>query len=103
MKFPGGMQQLLKQANQMQARMQKTKEELKTRQYEATSGGGAVSVKVNGSHQLCELKIKPEVLEEKDSELLEDMILTAVNESLKQVTETNEKEMEKISGGMGLF
>ncbi len=102
MKIPGGMQQLMKQASQIQARMKKTKEELKTREYEASSGGGAVGVKVNGSYQISEIKIKPEVLEEKDPEILEDMVLTAVNEAMKTASETNEKEMSRLTGGLSL-
>ncbi|HEX7674654.1 MAG TPA: YbaB/EbfC family nucleoid-associated protein [Bdellovibrio sp.] len=104
--LPGGMAQLMKQANQMQMRMKKAQEELATKEYEATSGGGAVKVKVNGDHLMLSLTIDPEVLKAGDVEMLQDMILSATNEAVKTARDTSAKEMEKITGGMnipGLF
>ncbi len=104
--LPGGMAQLMKQANQMQLRMKKAQEELAVKEYEATSGGGAVKVKVNGDHMIVSLAIDPEVLKAGDVEMLQDMILSATNEAVKTARDTSAKEMEKISGGMnipGLF
>lgn len=104
--LPGGMAQLMKQANQMQMRMKKAQEELATKEYEATSGGGAVKVKVNGDHMMLALTIDPEVLKAGDVEMLQDMILSATNEAVKTARDTSAKEMEKITGGMnipGLF
>ncbi|MDG0815114.1 YbaB/EbfC family nucleoid-associated protein [Bdellovibrio svalbardensis] len=104
--LPGGMAQLMKQANQMQMRMKKAQEELAVKEYEATSGGGAVKVKVNGDHMIVSLAIDPEVLKSGDVEMLQDMILSATNEAVKTARDTSAKEMEKISGGMnipGLF
>jgi len=104
--LPGGMAQLMKQANQMQSRMKKTQEELAKREYEATSGGGAVKVKVNGDHQIISLAIDPEVLKAGDVEMLQDMVMSAANEAIKVARETSAKEMEKVTGGMnipGLF
>lgn len=104
--LPGGMAQLMKQANQMQLRMKKAQEELAQKEYEASSGGGAVKVKVNGDHMIVSLAIDPEVLKAGDVEMLQDMILSATNEAVKTARDTSAKEMEKISGGMnipGLF
>lgn len=100
--LPGGMAQLMKQANQMQMRMKKTQEELAVKEYEATSGGGAVKVKVNGDHMIVSLAIDPEVLKAGDVEMLQDMILSATNEAVKTARDTSAKEMEKISGGMNI-
>jgi DNA-binding YbaB/EbfC family protein len=104
--FPGGMQQFLKQANQLQSRMKKLQDELKTREYSATSGGGAVSVTVNGSTQLTTLMIKEDVFKSGDAEMLQDLVLTATNEALRTAKTESDKEMEKLTGGMsvpGLF
>ena len=104
--LPGGMAQLMKQANQMQMRMKKAQEELATKEYEATTGGGAVKVKVNGDHMMLSLTIDPEVLKAGDVEMLQDMILSATNEAVKTARDVSAKEMEKITGGMnipGLF
>lgn len=102
----GGMQQLLKQANQMQNRMKKVQEELAEREYEGTSGGGAVKVTVKGENEIMALAIDEEVFKEGDVEMLQDLIMTAANEALKTAKETSSAEMEKITGGMnfpGLF
>lgn len=102
----GGMQQLLKQANQMQARMKKLQEELAEREYEGTSGGGAVKVIVKGENQITSLKLDNEVVQSDDVEMLEDLILTAANDALKKAKTETDAEMQKLSGGMsmpGLF
>ncbi|MFS4459112.1 YbaB/EbfC family nucleoid-associated protein [Bdellovibrio sp. HCB2-146] len=100
--MPGGMAQLMKQANQMQMKMKKAQEELAKAEYEATSGGGAVKVKVNGDHMMTALTIDPEVLKAGDVEMLQDMILSATNEAVKTARDTSSKEMEKITGGMNI-
>ncbi|MGZ3743001.1 MAG: YbaB/EbfC family nucleoid-associated protein [Pseudobdellovibrionaceae bacterium] len=104
--FSGGMAQLMKQANQMQTRMKKVQEELALREYEGTSGGGAVTVKVNGEYKMVSLTINPEVIKSGDVEMVQDLILTATNDAVKIARETSQKEMEKVTGGMnvpGLF
>lgn len=104
--MPGGMAQLMKQANQMQIRMKKVQDEMSKREFEGTSGGGAVKVKVNGEHLIVGLTIDPEVIKAGDVEMLQDMILTATNDAIKLAKDTNNKEMEKITGGMpipGMF
>lgn len=98
----GGMAQLMKQANQMQMKMKKAQDELATRTYEGTSGGGAVKVTVTGANQISAIAIDPEVMKAGDVEMLQDLILTATNEALKTAKETSNKEMEKITGGMNI-
>ena len=100
--FPGGMQQFLKQANQLQAKMKKTQEELQSREFEATSGGQAVKVVVTGANSLKSLVIQEEVMKSGDVEMLQDLILTATNEALKKAQETTSAEMEKLTGGMNI-
>lgn len=100
--MPGGMAQLMKQANQMQMKMKKTQEELAQREYEATSGGGAVKIKVNGDHMITSLTIDPEVLKAGDVEMLQDMVLTAANDAIRTARDTSAKEMEKITGGLNI-
>ncbi len=98
----GGMANLMRQANQLQLKMKKAKEELETREYEGTSGGGAVSVKVRGEHEVIGLKINEDVMKAGDVEMLQDLILTATNDALKKAKETSAAEMEKLTGGMNI-
>ena len=101
--MPGGhMQQMLKQAQKMQQNITKLQAELEAREYEATSGGGMVYVKANGKKELLELTIKPEAVDPEDVEMLQDMVMAAVNEVLRTVEETANAEMGKITGGMNL-
>ena len=102
----GNMQQLARQAQKLQAQMTKMQEELEAREYEASAGGGMVTVKVNGKKELLGLEIKPEAVDPDDVEMLQDMVMAAVNEGLRIASETMEKEMGKLTGGMsmpGLF
>ncbi len=106
MNFPGGMQNFMKQAKQMQAKMAKLQEELKTKTVEATSGGGAVVAVATGETLLSSITIKKDVMEAGDLEMLQDLVLTASNEALKKAKTMAEAEMTKITGGMsvpGLF
>lgn len=98
----GGMAGLMKQANQMQMKMKKMQEELATREFTGTSGGGAVSAKVNGENKVLSLTIDPEVVKAGDAEMLQDMVVSAVNEALKSAKETSSAEMSKITGGMSI-
>ena len=101
--MPGGnMQQMLKQAQRMQANITKLQAELEEREYETTSGGGMVYVKANGKKELLELTIKPEAVDPDDVEMLLDMVMVAVNELLRTIEETSNKEMSRITGGMNL-
>ena len=94
--FPGGnMNNLIKQAQKLQADMQKTQEELETKVLEGTSGGGAVVVTTTGKKKITNIKIDPEVLD--DVEMLQDLVLTAVNDALNKVDEVTENEMKKFN------
>ena len=107
--FPGmggNMNQLLKQAKQMQNDMMKSQEEIEAKEFEVTSGGGAVTLVMNGKKIIKSIKIKPEVVDPNDVEMLEDLILTAISEGTKKADEIVEAEMGKfnIPGGLnGLF
>jgi DNA-binding YbaB/EbfC family protein len=102
----GNMNNLMKQAQKFQKQMEDMQKELETKEFEASVGGGAVTVKVNGKKQFTDIKIKPEVVDADDVEMLEDLILSACNEALKKAEEENQGEMGKLTGGMnmpGLF
>ena len=107
--FPGmggNMNQLLKQAKQMQNDMMKSQEDIEAKEFEVTSGGGAVKVVMNGKKIVKSIKLKPEVVDPNDVEMLEDLILTALTEATKKADEIVESEMGKynIPGGLnGLF
>lgn len=98
----GGMAGLMKQANQMQMKMKKLQEELAQRQFEGTSGGGAVAAKVSGENRLVGITINPDVMKDGDVEILQDLIVTAVNDALKTAKETSSQEMSKITGGLNI-
>jgi DNA-binding YbaB/EbfC family protein len=98
----GGMAGLMKQANQMQMKMKKLQEELATREFSGTSGGGAVTAKVNGDNKVLALTINPEVLKSGDAEMLQDMVVSAVNDALKTAKDTSSQEMAKITGGLNI-
>lgn len=95
-----GFNQILQQAKKMQDRLMKLQEEMGDKTVEAQSGGGMVTCVVNGRQELVSLKISPEVLEEKDNELLEDLIVAAINEGLNRSREMVQEEMSKVTGGM---
>ncbi len=100
--FNGGMAQLMKQANQMQMKMKKVQEELAKAEYEGTAGGGAVTVKVSGENKITHLQISADVMKSGDAEMLQDLITAAVNTAITTAKETSQKEMEKITGGLGV-
>ena len=101
--MPGGnMQQMLKQAQRMQANIAKLQEELEAREYEASADGGMVNERTNGKKELLSIEIKPEAVDPDDVEMLQDLVLAAVNEVLRKVEETSSAEMGKITGGLNL-
>ncbi|NLK64922.1 MAG: YbaB/EbfC family nucleoid-associated protein [Tissierellia bacterium] len=104
MGIPGGgnMNNMMKQVQRMQKQMEEMQRELEQREVEATSGGGAVSVKVNGKKALLELKIDPEVVDKDDVEMLEDMVVAAINEAFRKADEMMENEMKKVTGGVNI-
>ena len=103
--FPGGMggfggmniNQLMKEAKKMQADMEKSQEELGSKEFEATAGGGAVYVKVTGNKIIKEIIIKPEVVDPDDVEMLQALILTAINEALRKVDEAQAASFGKFN------
>ena len=102
----GNMQQLARQAQKLQQQMTKVQEELEQREYEASAGGGMVTVKVTGKKELVSLEIKPEAVDPDDVEMLQDMVMAAVNEALRTANDTMEREMGRLTGGLnmpGLF
>ena len=103
--FPGGMggfggmniNQLMKEAKKMQADMEKSQEELATREFEATAGGGAVTVKVSGNKEIKDIIIKKEVVDPDDVEMLQDLILTCTNEALRKVDSAQAASLGKYN------
>lgn len=104
MGMPGGgnMNNMLKQVQKMQRQMEEMQKELEQKEVEATSGGGAVTVKVTGKKALLEVKIDPEVVNKDEVEMLEDMIVAAVNEAFRKADEMMEVEMKKVTGGVNI-
>ena len=96
------MNKLMKQAKQMQAKMSKVQEELEEKKVEATAGGGAVKVVVNGKQEVLDLEIDPDAVDSEDVEMLEDLILGAVNEGLRKAQDMVDDEMGKVTGGMNI-
>ncbi|HOQ63679.1 MAG TPA: YbaB/EbfC family nucleoid-associated protein [Clostridia bacterium] len=97
----GNMQQLMRQAQKMQEQLAKTQEELDEKEYEAQSGGGMVACKINGKRELVSLTIKPEAVDPEDVEMLEDLVMAAVNEALRLGEQAREQAMASVTGGMG--
>ena len=95
----GGMNlnQLMKEAKKMQADMEKSQDELQSKEFEATAGGGAISVKVSGGKQIKEIKINKDVVDPDDVEMLEDLIMTSVNEALRKVDEAQAASFGKYN------
>ena len=98
----GNMQGMMKKVQKMQAEMMKMQEELKTRTVETAVGDGALTIVANGKKEIESIKIKPEAIDPDDVEMLQDMIVSGVNEALRKIDEMTEREMSKITGGMKL-
>ncbi|MBC7341446.1 MAG: YbaB/EbfC family nucleoid-associated protein [Clostridia bacterium] len=96
------MGKMMKQVQKMQAQIAKLQEELAQRQVEATAGGGVVKAVVNGKQELVSITIQPEAVDPEDVEMLQDLVVAAVNEALRQAQEMVTKEMAKITGGLNL-
>ena len=95
----GGMGGLLKQAQEMQSKLAKVQEDLAHKTVDATAGGGMVSVTVNGQLAVTAIKIDPSVIDAEDAEMLQDLIMAAVNEGLRRAREMVSEEMSKLTGG----
>ena len=102
--MPGGMNQaaMMKQAQKKQQEMLRMQEEMENKTWSATAGGGMVTASVNGKHEVVDLKINPEAVDEDDVEMLQDMIIAAVNEAMRAAETESQNNMAKLTGGLNL-
>lgn len=102
--MPGGMNQaaMMKQAQKMQQEMMRMQEEMENKTYSATSGGGMVAAEVNGKHEVVSLTVKPEAVDPDDVEMLQDMIMAAVNEAMRTADTEAANNMSRLTGGLNL-
>lgn len=101
--MPGNMSNLMKQAQRMQRQMEENQKELETKEFTASAGGGAVEVTVSGKKEVLKVKLTEEVVDPEDIEMLQDLIVAATNEALKQADQANEALMGNLTGGLGGF
>ena len=99
--MPGNMANLMKQAQKMQRQMEEQAKEMETKEFTATAGGGAVEVTVSGTKKVLKVKLDEEAVDPDDVEMLEDLIVAAVNEAMDKVDEVSASAMSKFRGGMG--
>jgi DNA-binding YbaB/EbfC family protein len=102
MKGMGNMAKIMKQAQEMQARMAEAQEQLAGKEVEASAGGGAVTVRMNGRQEILAIRIRPDAVDPDDVEMLEDLILAACKEARKEAEELARDEMAKVTGGLSL-
>lgn len=102
--MPGGMNQaaMIKQAQKMQQDMLRMQEEMENKTYSASAGGGMVTARVNGKHQIVELQINPEAVDPDDVEMLQDMVMAAVNEATRAADAEASNNMSRLTGGLNL-
>ena len=101
MGMPGNMNNLMKQAQKMQKQMEDATKELEEKEVTATAGGGAVEVTISGKKEVTKVKLSEEVVDPDDIEMLEDLIMAATNEALREIEQTSQQTMAKITGGLG--
>ena len=99
---PQNMNAMIKQAQKMQEDMENLQAELDEREYDISAGGGMVNLKINGKREIVAIDIKPEIVDPDDIETLSDILIAAINEGIKRVDDTNNAEMSKITGNMGM-
>lgn len=99
---PQDMQSMLRQAQKMQEDIEAKKAELEEKEYIVTSGGGMVEITVKGNHEIKSIGLDPEVVDPDDIEMLEDMLVAAFNEAMRQIDEESERELEKVTGGLNI-
>ena len=99
--MPGNMNNLMKQAQKMQKQMEDTQAELEVQEYEASAGGGVVTVKINGKKEITSVKIAEEVVDPEDIETLEEVVMAAVNEVIRMQADDEREQLGKITGGLG--
>ncbi|MFP4598722.1 MAG: YbaB/EbfC family nucleoid-associated protein [Persicimonas sp.] len=98
----GGFNNIVRQAQQMQGKIAKIQEEMADKKVEASTGGGVVTAVVSGDQQLLELNIDPEVVDPEDVEMLEEMVVGAINQAMKMAGDMMNEEVEKVTGGMNI-
>lgn len=98
----GNMNSMLRQAQKVQEDMQRVQAQLDEAEYIATAGGGVVEVTVDGKHQVKAIGINPEVVDAEEVDMLEDLLIAAINEAMKKVDDTSEAEMAKVTGGLNI-
>ena len=101
MGMPGNMNNLMKQAQRMQRQMEETTKELEEKTYTATAGGGAVEVTVSGKREVTAIKLSEEVVDPDDIEMLQDLIMVAVNDAFHQMEQASQSAMSQFTGGFG--
>ncbi len=99
--MPGNMNNLMKQAQKMQRQMEEIQKALEEKQYTAKAGGGAVEVTISGKKEITKVTLSPEVVDPDDIEMLEDLIVAATNEAIRQCEEDSQSSMAKVTGGLG--
>ncbi len=99
---PQNMQSMLRQAQKMQDDIETKKAELEEKEYIVTSGGGMVEITVKGNREITSIGLNPEVVDPEDIEMLEDMLVAAFNEAMRQIDEESERELEKVTGGLNI-
>jgi len=98
---PGNMANLMKQAQKMQRQMEEQTKEMEAKEFTVTAGGQAVEVTISGKREILKIKLAEEVVDPDDIEMLEDLIIAAVNEAIRKVDEESEASMSKLTGGLG--
>ena len=101
-KGPGNQKDMLRQVQKMQQDMEAKQAELEAKEYDIAAGGGVCKIKINGKKEILSIDIKPEIVDPDDIETLQDILVAAVNEAIKTVEKTNEEEMKKITGSIGM-
>lgn len=103
-RIPGAQNQgnMMKQIQKMQEDMERIQAEVEATEYTSSVGGGAVEVTVNGSHEVLSIKMQPDVVDPEDIEMLEDLLISALNESIKKANDAMEQGMEKAKGGLSI-
>lgn len=99
---PQNMQSMIRQAQKMQEDIEAKKAELEEKEYVVTSGGGMVEITLKGNHEVESIGLNPEVVDPDDVEMLEDMLVAAFNEAVRQIDEESERELEKVTGGLNI-
>ncbi len=101
MGMPGNMGNLMKQAQKMQRQMEESQKELETKEVTGQAGGGVVKITVSGKKEITKVEIDPEAVDPEDTEMLEDLIMAAANEALREIENLSQQTMGKITGGLG--